>query len=98
MSVADISAIRRAEINAIGKLLSGIREGGEDAVRICFSALSPSADCSLGSMSVTIEAGKDHATSEALNLVDALFLARAKVLEVRARREKAEAEAKAAAK
>jgi hypothetical protein len=72
-------AKRRAEVNAIGNLLASLRAAEEHAVSVTFSALAPSADCRDGSVSVTIRTAKDVETAEAVRLIDALWMARARI-------------------
>jgi len=86
----------RDELNNIGALLQSIRDAEEGAVIVGFGAHGPSYDSRVGHMSVTIEKQGETATSNAVYLQDALFLARAKVNAQIEAREKKAAEEKAA--
>lgn len=69
----------RAEINAIGTMVAGLRDQGEGMVAISFAAHAGSSDTPAGSISATVTMGGLSATSEAVSLADALALARAKL-------------------
>jgi hypothetical protein len=80
-----------AEINAIGVMLQSIRHPDERFVTLAFTAHAPNSESFDGSVSVTVGANGDTATSESVTLDCALHMARAKL------RNQAEARAKAAA-
>ena len=80
-----------AEINAIGALLQSIRHPDERFVTVSLTAHAPGFDTFEGSITATVAADGDTATSEAVTLDCALHMARAKL------RSKAAAKAKAAA-
>lgn len=82
----------RAEINAIGTMLSSLRHDNEAAVTVAFTAHGPSTDCRNGSVSVTVEAGGHSATEEAVSLADALALARARLVSDAKKREAVKAQ------
>lgn len=82
-SESDPSRIRQ-----IGVDLASIRDSDEGVVIVGFGAHGPSHDCPGGHVSVTVHKGGEQATSEAVGLLDALLLARAKVNAMIALREK----------
>ena len=86
-----------AEINAIGALLQRIRHPDERFVTVSLTAHAPSFDTFEGSISATVAADGDTATSEAVTLDCALHMARAKLRSQAAAKAKAAAEAKAVA-
>jgi hypothetical protein len=69
--------------------LMALREKSEGALIVGFGAYAPNSDTPHGSVSVTVTAAGHSATSEAVYLSDAIFMARAKL--------KREAEARKAA-
>ncbi|ASK88502.1 hypothetical protein [Sphingorhabdus sp. SMR4y] len=83
-------------INAIGEQIASFRASDETALVVGFGSHKGSPGCESGSLSVTVRKGGFEATSEALRLGDAIFLARGKVnreIEAdRAAKEKAKAE------
>ena len=83
-----------AEINAIGALLKSIRHHDERFVTVSLTAHAPGFDTFEGSISATVAADGDTATSEAVTLDCALNMARAKLRNQAAARTKAAAEAK----
>jgi hypothetical protein len=85
----------RNRINLIGVDLASIRDGDEGAVIVGYGAHGPSADCQNGHVSVTIRKNGEIATSEAVSLQDAIYLARAKVNGLIEKREEARREAAA---
>ena len=86
----------RNEINAIGQLLASLRNADEGSVAVTFTAHGPCADTRNGSVSATVEAGGFDATGEAVDLDNALRIARAKLREDATARAKAAADAKSA--
>lgn len=78
----------RNDTNAAQIALMALRDASEGAVIVAFGAHAPNSDTPAGSVSVTVSAAGHSATSEAVYLVDAISLARAKL--------KREAEARAA--
>lgn len=82
--------------NSIGRMLQSLRMDDEADLIVSFGAHGPSYDCRNGHVSATIRRGKDEATSEAVSLIDALYLARAKLDDMAAKREKAAAKNKPA--
>lgn len=83
-----------AEINAIGVMLQSLRHPDERFVTVSLTAHTPGFDTFEGSISATVGAGEDTATSEAVTLDCALHMARAKLGNLAAARAKAAAEAK----
>ena len=83
-----------AEINAIGVMLQSIRHPDERFVTLAFTAHAPNSESFDGSVSVTVAAGEDTATSESVTLDCALGMARAKLRDQAAKRAKAKADAK----
>lgn len=80
-----------AEIKAIGVMLASLRNVDENSVVVSLGAYAPTADTFNGSVSATVTAGGHSATSEAVDLANALRLARAKLArEAEARATKAE--------
>ena len=69
----------REVTNQIGAALASLRAIDELSLIVAFGAHAPSPDATGGSISVTIQRGAHRATSEAVHLQDAIFLARAKV-------------------
>ena len=82
------------EINAIGVMLQSIRHPDERYVTLSFTAHAPNSESFDGSVSVTVAAGEDTATSESVTLDCALHMARAKLRDQATKRAKAKAEAK----
>ena len=83
----------RAALGALGDMIASIRLPGEAMVVLAVGTHGPSVDCPNGSMSATVRVGSDEATSGAVHLHDALFLARGKCREMAERRRR-EAEQK----
>lgn len=83
-----------AEINAIGALLQSIRHPDERFVTVSLTAHAPGFDTFEGSISATVAADGDTATSEAVTLDCALNMARAKLRTQAAARDAAAAKAK----
>jgi len=67
------------QINAIGESLNSLRSENERGVLIAFEALGPAPDVRSGSIRVTVEGGGESATGHALNLSNAINIARAKL-------------------
>lgn len=82
--------------NSLGRMLQALRMDDEGDLIVSFGAHGPSYDCRNGHVSATIRRGKDEATSEAVSLIDALYLARAKLNDMAAKREKEAAKNKPA--
>ena len=79
----------REEANAAQIALMALREAAGGDLIVAFGAYAPNSDTPAGSVSVTIRGGGHTATSEAVYLSDALFMARAKLTreaEARARK------------
>lgn len=85
----------RMSANEIGQLLQSLRADDEDGLIVVFGAHAPSVDCRNGHVSVTIEAGPERETSEAVSLADAIMMARAKVKAAAEKRRKDAEKAKA---
>ena len=83
-----------AEINAIGVMLQSIRHPDERFVTLNLTAHAPGFDTFDGSISVTVAADGETATSEGVTLDCALNMARAKVRNQAAAKAKAADEAK----
>lgn len=90
-------AEQRRVVNELGRMLAELRAKEEAAVAVTYAAHAGTTDCPNGYVSVRIEMEKESATSEAVNLIDALWMARAKVRALVAKRKAEEAEAKASA-
>lgn len=79
----------RAEINAIGAMLAGVREKSEGALLVAFGAHGSSTDTPDGHMTATVEAAGYSATGSAVSLHDAIHIARYKLAaDAKARAEK----------
>lgn len=74
--------------------IEALRDAGEDYLILSVGVRGPNLDCHEGNAVATVRMGNDTATSEALRLEDAILLARGKILDERAAREKARKEAK----
>lgn len=85
----------RLSVNEIGQLLQSLRAEDESGLIVAYGAHGPSVDCRNGHVSVTIEAGQERETSEAVNLADAIMMARAKVKAAAEKRRKDAEKAKA---
>lgn len=68
------------------KYLEGLRPGDCDIISV--GVRGPNYDCYDGNAIVTVRMGRDEATSEALHLVDAIALARGKILREREARKR----------
>lgn len=94
-----VTAEERCAAEAAQAAVNGLRHHYEDCVIVAVGARGPNLDCPEGNAIATVRMGDDEATSEALHLIDALLLARGKILDQRAakvaKREK-EAAARAA--
>jgi hypothetical protein len=91
-------AERRAEISEIGRKLAGILEIGEDAIAVNFAAHIGASGVPDGFASVTISTAQAAVTSEAVSLVDAIYMARGKLARLAAQRAEEAAKKKAATK
>lgn len=74
--------------------IEALRDAGEDYLILSVGVRGPNLDCHEGNAVATVCMGNDTATSEALRLEDAILLARGKILDERAARERARKEAK----
>ncbi len=87
----------RAEVNAIGTMLAGVREKHEGALIVSFAACAPSHDTPGGHMEATVEAAGHSETGRAVSLFDAITIARHKLAAgAKVRAEKAAKEKEAA--
>lgn len=93
--------MNRDEINAFGAAVKAALLDGDDAILIEVGAVPPVVDCHLASCTATVSGivGKasQSFTSNAVSLNDAIWLARGKLREARAKHEAALAAAKAKA-
>lgn len=70
----------REEVNAIGARLMAVRDlFDDDYIIVSIGARGPNIDCRNGNHVATVSNGNDEATSEALQLYDAICLARGKI-------------------
>lgn len=76
----------RENLGILADQIAALRMDTEDAVIIAIGAHAPDYDCPEGFMSATVRVGRDIATSHAVHLQDALFLARAKCRRIAAAR------------
>ena len=77
-------------------MLVNLRPTDADYLIVAVGVRGPNLDCPEGNMVATVRMGHDEATSEALRLVDAISLARGKILRERAAKLEAAKKAKAA--
>lgn len=91
--VCGVRLMDAGTTNSIGRMLQSLRMEDESDLIVSFAAHGPSYDCRNGSVSATIRRGSDEATSEAVSLIDALLLARAKLNDLAAKREAEKAKA-----
>ena len=82
--------------HAIQTMLEALRPTDADYLIVAVGVRGPNLDCPEGNMVATVRMGHDEATSEALRLVDAISLARGKILRERAAKLEAAKKAKAA--
>jgi len=78
--------------------IEALRNVGEDYLILSVGVRGPNIDCDEGNAVATVRMGNDEATSEALHLIDAVGLARGKILRERKAREEQRAKDKADAK
>jgi len=90
-----MTALSKDNLRDLQFRIEELREAGEDYLILSVGVRGPNLDCHEGNSVVTVRMGNDTATSEALRLEDAILLARGKIRDERAAREKARAEAKA---
>lgn len=83
----------RESLGRLTQDLLSLRDDDSENVLIGVGAMANSPDCFNGSVTVTLRRGNDEATSEAVHLQDAMYLARGK-LDAIAKRRKDEAEGK----
>jgi hypothetical protein len=88
--------INRASLAPLQAQIKALREVGEDYLILSVGVRGPNLDCDEGNAVATVRMGNDEATSEALHLVDAILLARGKVLRERKAREAKREKEKAA--
>lgn len=89
------NAITRASLAPLQQQIEALREVGEDYLILSVGVRGPNLDCPDGNAVATVRMGDDEATSEALHLVDAILLARGKILRQRKAREEKRAKEKA---
>ena len=82
--------LSREELAQLQALLARLRDHADDYVIVNVGVRGPNHDCPDGNAVATVRIGYDEATSEAMNLADALSLARAKILRDRMARAKKE--------
>lgn len=68
------------DVKALQALLEKLRDAGDDYVIVGVGVRGPNVDCPEGNAIATVRIGRDEQTSEALNLIDAISLARGKIL------------------
>ncbi|GGO96430.1 hypothetical protein [Stakelama pacifica] len=83
----------RTSFDAAEAALRALRMPDEADLIVAVGAHAPSTDCRNGYVSITIRRGKDEATSEAVHLIDAAYLARGKLNAMERKREAEKAEA-----
>jgi hypothetical protein len=79
----------KQELNTLQELLNKLRDPSDDYLIVAVGVRGPNLDCHDGNAVATIRMGNDDATSEALHLIDAISLARGKILRERKAREDA---------
>lgn len=84
---ANDPALTRADLAPLQAQIEALRERGEDYLILAVGVRGPNHDCPEGNAVATVRMGDDEATSEALHLIDAILLARGKILRERKARE-----------
>jgi hypothetical protein len=83
----------RTELADLQARIEALRDPNEDYLILAVGVRGSNYDCHEGNAVATVRMGPDEATSEALHLIDAISLARGKILREReAKRLKAEQE------
>lgn len=75
--------------------IESLRDSGEDYLILAVGVRGPNIDCHEGNAVATVCMGNDEATSEAVHLIDAIMLARGKIMDERKARKEARAKEKA---
>lgn len=84
------------ELTTLQGLLDKLRNPADDYLIVSVGVRGPNLDCTDGNAVATVRMGTDEATSEALYLIDAISLARGKIMRERKAREEARKKDKAA--
>lgn len=84
------------DLTTLQGLLDKLRYASDDYLIVSVGVRGPNLDCPDGNAVATVRMGNDEATSEALYLIDAISLARGKIIRERKAREEKRAKEKAA--
>lgn len=84
------------ELRTLQGLLDKLRDQQDDYLIVSVGVRGPNLDCDEGNAVATVRMGHDEATAEALYLIDAISLARGKIIRERKAREEQRKKDKAA--
>lgn len=77
----------REDLTMLQGLIDKLRDVSDDYLIVSVGVRGPNLDCPDGNAVATVRMGSDEATSEALYLIDAISLARGKIIRERKGRE-----------